>query len=101
MPTRTRIDRFGDTWKVQIGPEARRLRKEIEAEQEAALARYDLDPSPENREAFAAIADTEGEIARRIEPLPRVVTRPVEMDPSVWGFDSREAMEAAFRDEAA
>ena len=65
LPTRLRTDRFGDTWRVHTGKEAARLRAEIARESEEALKRYDADPSPANLKAFAALADVEGEIARR------------------------------------
>ena len=55
LPTRVRTDRFGDTWRVYTGPDARRLRRQLERAAEAALAAYDADPSPDNRAAFVAL----------------------------------------------
>lgn len=67
LPTRTRTDRFGDSWTVFTGPDARRLRLQIEAEQDEALARYHADPSPENLAALLSHDGIQEEIARRWE----------------------------------
>jgi hypothetical protein len=67
--TRIRTDQFGDTWSVHTGPEARRIRREIECEFEQALARYDADPSPANRAACDALSNTQAEIGRRMTQL--------------------------------
>lgn len=62
---RLRTDRFGDTWRVHTGPLAREIRHTIHREQEAALARYDADPTPENRAAILSADQVEAEVARR------------------------------------
>lgn len=67
MSTRIRTDRFGDTWTVNTGPEARRIRREIEAKRDAALARYDANPTMANLKAFERVADVEAAIRDVIE----------------------------------
>lgn len=64
--TRILSDRFKDTWTVNSGREAARIRREVKAEQEEALARYDEDPSEANKAAFAKLADTETVIGARL-----------------------------------
>lgn len=67
MPsTHLRSDRFGDTWTVHTGPAANAIRRTIKREQEAALSRYDADPSPENRAALLSHEGVEAEIGRRL-----------------------------------
>lgn len=65
LPSRTRTDKFGDPWTTYTGPLAREIRRTIHREQEAALARFDADPTPENRAAILSADQVEAEVARR------------------------------------
>lgn len=67
LPTRVANYRFGETRVVYTGPDARRLRAEIEAEQDEALARFHADPSPENLAALLSHDGIQEEIGRRWE----------------------------------
>ena len=65
--TRVRRDRFHDCWEVHTGPEAIRIRREIEARRDEALARYDANPTMANLKAFERVADVEAAIRDVIE----------------------------------
>lgn len=82
---RLKTDRFRDSWTVHTGPDARRIRREIGRERDAALLARDLAQMRLERaldintdvkmaliafcgadEWFRSIADTEEEIGRRL-----------------------------------
>jgi hypothetical protein len=66
MSARILTDRFKDTWNVNTGREAARVRRLVKADFDEARRDYDVTGCLKALERMKELSDTEGEISRRL-----------------------------------